>query len=266
MEGGYPGGRRSAGPVAARLERASTRPSLAAWRNEFRSMCQFYAVWPHLIRRSGDQVDDGLADLRTVSGPRQPMPDQSRTVAFHLPQYHRIPENDAWWGDGFTDWVNVSRGEPAFAGHDQPPSPQLWAATTSPTRICVASPNWPARPVSTRSASTSTGSTVSDCSRSPVDLYADDDGLLPYCLCWANEAWSRRWDGKHQDVLMPQTYPPVSPTRSSPTCCPTDPPALPRAGRPARAGGAPGGRDPRGGVGRRAVANSPSPRNCPGSI
>ncbi len=133
--------------------------------------------------------------------------DQPRTVAFHLPQYHRIPENDAWWGEGFTDWVNVARADPVFAGHDQPRVPtDLGRYDLTDAAVL-------------RLQSDLAGSAGIDAFcfyfywfdgqrllEKPVDLYAAEDDLLPYCLCWANEAWTRRWDGKHQDVLMPQTY------------------------------------------------------------
>lgn len=131
-----------------------------------------------------------------------------RLVAFYLPQFHRIPENDRWWGDGFTEWVNVARARPLFHGHDHPRVPGSlgqYDLTTAAAR-------------QEQSAVARTYGIDAFCIyfywfdgmrllEQPLDAWREDPDLLPYCLSWANEAWSRRWDGRNHDVLMPQSYP-----------------------------------------------------------
>lgn len=130
-----------------------------------------------------------------------------RTIAFYLPQFHAIPENDAWWGPGFTEWTNTRRARPHFAGHAQP-------------RVAGELGEYSLLNPETLRAQSDLASSVGiegfcmyfywfDGKRlleKPVDLWASDNTLLPYCLSWANEAWTRRWDGKEKEVLMPQTY------------------------------------------------------------
>lgn len=131
-----------------------------------------------------------------------------RVIAFYLPQFHCIPENDAWWGKGFTEWVNVARAARQYAEHDQPRSPGIlgeYDLTDSSvharqTRLaqghgidgfCMYFYWFDGRRLLDR----------------PVEAWRADSSLLPYCLSWANEPWTRRWDGKNKDVLMPQSYP-----------------------------------------------------------
>jgi len=131
-----------------------------------------------------------------------------RLVAFYLPQYHRIPENDRWWGEGFTDWTNVARARPLFEGHHQP-------------RVPVGGPYDLSRlEVIRRQAELARAHGVSalchyhywfdgkQLLQTPTDLLlANPDIDIGICLAWANESWSRRWDGQDHHVLMQQTYP-----------------------------------------------------------
>lgn len=130
-----------------------------------------------------------------------------RTIAFHLPQFHQIPENDAWWGEGFTDWVNVQKAQPMFDGHLHPRRPadlgyyDLGNIEAMRQQASLA-----------RDADIDAfcfyfywfdGQRLLE---RPIEQYDRSDIDFPYCLSWANEAWTRRWDGKHRDVLMPQSY------------------------------------------------------------
>lgn len=132
----------------------------------------------------------------------------AQLIAFLLPQYHPIPQNDEWWGKGFTEWTNVAKAKPLFPGHRQPhlPAdlgfydlrlPEARAAQAHLAReygisgFCYYHYWFGGARLLER----------------PFNAVLDSgEPEFPFCLCWANEPWSRRWDGSAADTLQPQNY------------------------------------------------------------
>lgn len=131
-----------------------------------------------------------------------------RTLAFYLPQYHPVPENDDWWGQGFTEWRNVTKAKPMFPGHWQPHLPAdlgFYDLRLPEVRQAQAD--------LARQYGISgfvyyhywfNGRRILE--RPFNEVLASGEPAFPFCLCWANENWTRVWDGGSRNILLEQRY------------------------------------------------------------
>ena len=134
-----------------------------------------------------------------------------KAVAYYLPQFHEIPENNEWWGEGFTEWVNTKKAKPLFAGHYQPREPHEDIGYYSLSDV-----NAIRKQAQLARAHGIHGFCIyyywfhgKTLLTKPIDLlYENKDIDINYCLCWANESWSRTWEGREHDLLMEQKYSP----------------------------------------------------------
>ena len=134
--------------------------------------------------------------------------DKMKVIAFYLPQFHSIPENNEWWGQDFTEWVNVKNGKPLFENHVQPKIPlnhNYYDLLNDSVK------EW-------QSELANRYGVYGFCYyhywfngklllEKPMEQMLNDKNITThYCICWANASWTKTWVGDDRKVLIPQTY------------------------------------------------------------
>lgn len=131
-----------------------------------------------------------------------------KVIAFYLPQYHETKENNEWWGEGFTEWVNVKKAKALYEGHNQPRIPlnrnyynllddnvKQWQINLAKKYciygFCIYHYWFNGRLLLEK----------------PVEQFLANKELeLPFCLCWANENWTTQWVDSEAKILIKQKY------------------------------------------------------------
>lgn len=133
---------------------------------------------------------------------------KKRIIAIHLPQFYPFPENDEWWGKGFTEWRNVTNAKPRFKGHYQPHIPTDLGFYDLRLKECRLEQEQLAKQYGIDGFCYYhywfNGHLIME--RPVEEKLKDKDESLPFMLCWANENWHRNWEGGFNECLIEQKY------------------------------------------------------------
>lgn len=135
-------------------------------------------------------------------------PPKVKALAYYLPQFHPFKENDEWWGQGFTEWTNVTRGLPRFNGHYQPHLPKHLGYYDLRVKEAMLEQVRYAKAAGLHGFCFYhywfNGKRIME---KPVNMLLENKDIdFPFCIMWANENWTRTWDGFENDVLIAQDY------------------------------------------------------------